>query len=506
MNTGVASDRRPNGVFVSPFACLLFGVATLVSLIASLTWSGDEGWWGPGVSAILAWGLFALHLAFSARRLSAFDPGLWVPVNMLLYYFSVPIVVNLSSVYVSYDVWKLSDGVPPQLDRAFVVALLSLVAFLLGFHIGGFRNYNLRIETRSLDRLLFFPGLVLTFGGLGMTAFGTMLAGPGVILGAYGEMTYTKWIGGFDPRLVFSGFYFAKGGIFALLATYDGSRRFPLVYAAIGSALLAFFLLAVGDRGGLAGFIFSAGWVFTVQVRRLPKSWIIPPFLVALLLMPLIKEYRQFKTTEESQRMSVGMLARSVLTEMGSSYQVFCYTLEHIPKDKDYDYGMSFVAAAIESVPNLGLTTGKSFGLDALKHNPSMWHVWFVNPLRWRMGGGLGYTIGAEWYFNFGIPGVCLGMIATGYLMARIRNAARRGGLMLVCSGIGTSAMVLITRNNVMAMSRFVVWTLIGVVVLRYAFSTLGMGAPAPRSDASATAGSQRGSDDPAMPAPPSTL
>jgi hypothetical protein len=225
----------------------------------------------------------------------------------------------------------------------------------------------------------------------------------------------------------------------------------------------------------------------------------------ALLLMPIMKEYREFKTTEESQQKNLSTLSLSILTEMGSTYQVFCYTLEHIPKDKDYDYGMSLVDSVLNAIPNVGLTAGKSFILNPLEHQPSKWITSFINPIKFTVGGGYGYAIGAQWYFDFGIPGVLLGMIAVGYLTARIRNAARRGGLMLVWSGLFCQGLILLTRNTIGYPMRVMFWPLIAVFVFRYVFSTLGMGAPAPRSDASPTAHRPHGSDHPALPtAPPS--
>jgi oligosaccharide repeat unit polymerase len=499
MSTAVASNRRPTDIFVSPLACLLFGVATLVLFVASWAWPGDEGWWRAGTSAIFACGLFAFHLAFSSRYLNGFDPGLWIPLMMVLYYFGTPLIVMLGPAGIAYDPWWFPDSDPPQLTRSLVVALLSLVAFLFGFHIAGLRNCNLRIETRSPDRTLFFPGLFLTFGGLGMTGIGVALAGPAAIFGAYGDISWGSATGKFDPRMIFGGLHFVNWGIFALVSAYDGRRRSPLLFAAIGSALALAFDLGTGNRGGIAALVFSAGWVFTVWVRPISKWSTIPLIVPGLLLMPIIAEYRQYKSIEQTKEMNIATLSLNALAEMGGTVQAFCYTLDYIPKDKDYDYGMSFVGAIIAAIPNVGLTAGKSFTLDPLKHAPSQWITWTINPIKFAYGGGYGYAIGAEWYFNFGIPGVCLGLIATGYVTARIRNAARRGGLMLVWSGVYAHAAFVLVRNAVIAPTRAILWGLIGLLVLRFVFSSLGIRAPAPPSDASSTAPGQRGSNDPVM-------
>ena len=40
---------------------------------------------------------------------------------------------------------------------------------------------------------------------------------------------------------------------------------------------------------------------------------------------------------------------------------------------------------------------------------------------------GYGYAYGAEWYFNFGFPGMLLGMMFTGWLTGFFRNNSCEG-------------------------------------------------------------------------------
>lgn len=473
--TSISSSRDPGGTPLSLVSCAFFGFTSVVIFVICWVWPSEPGWWGPGVSALLAYGFVGIHLATSLGRMSAFDPGLWVPISILLFYFSLPIAVNFGAGYMDYDTWNL--GHPPELTHSFVAALLTLVAFLFGFHLVGVRDYSKPIETEHADPALVLAGATLGFGGLLMLVIGIALAGTGILFGSYGDMTYAFSVGAFDARLL-TGLWFASGGVFALLSAYTRKQIFPLYLAMTIAGVLAVYLLLIGDRGGLVAFAFGASWAFTVKVRRVSKWWATIVFLAAIIAMPMIKEYRQFKSTEESRTRSLAELVTLTLAETGSTTQVFNYTMAHIPKDKPYDYGLSVVATLVSTIPNVGFSTGKSFELDPFVHVPSKWLVWQINPLKLRQGGGYGHAIGAEWYFNFGIPGIFLGMIATGYLTARIRNAAGRGGLMLAWSCLYTYSLTLLVRNGTIALFKSALWPLAGLLILHFAYSKLVSGTP----------------------------
>lgn len=463
-----AASRR---VAFSFPAILLFGGFAVVLLF--LAWFVPTSrLWGPALSGALAWGLFALHLAFTRRYLSAFDPGIWVAVNMLLNYFGMVIAVEvLSAPGLNYDPFNL--GTPPQLNRAFVVALLTLVCFLFGMHLAGWmRAADDPQDFPPNARSIAGPAWATFILGAAMIAVGIPIAGPSVLFGAYGDMKLAQKFATADIRFFSTGHIILQCAIFALIADHSKERPRGLRVALVGAALLSLLKLMIGDRAGLMSLAMGAGWAYTQRARRIPHWLTVPGYIVAFLVMPIIGEFRENRQVEETSRLGVVELAASTFTNMGSSLIPFAYTLEHIPRYKGYSYGLSIFSQVVDNIPNVGLAPGRFFGLDPLEHNPSKWLVATSNPSKWRNNaGGYGFAVGAEWYFNFGMPGVFLGMTLLGFVTGRVRNAARASPLWLVFSSLIFVMMVSWVRNDFGYPFRIFLWPFLTLLAFRFMLS-----------------------------------
>lgn len=460
---------------VSVGAATFFTFFAFVLFVLVWAWPEDAAWWSPEVSTLCAWLAVAIHVGFARKGLSAFDPRLWIPVCMLCFYFGMPVAIGLFDVPAleikGYDAHDI--GPPPELERGFAVALLTLVAFLAGSHLAGFRSsIRSRIGPHDeRDRMLLGPGVCLMAGGVLMAALGVVVVGPKLLFGAYYQMMEARQFGAADFRLWGIGLAFAKGGVFAALAAHDPRRPF-WTQVALGVGALCFFAeMLAGSRGDMAGFGLAAGFVFSQRVRHIPRWPVVIAFLVAFLFMPMIKEYRQLRRLQHTRSVSAGELMATTFYEMGNSVTPFTYTIHHIPRDKNYDFGGSILYAILWAIPNPTPTVGKSFSGDPIEHGPSKWYSWVANPSKYLYhGGGYGYALGAEWYFNFGFPGVLLGMIFTGWGVSKIVNRSRASGLSLVASALVLQSMVVLVRNNLGNPLKQASWPLIGLVVLRWAW------------------------------------
>lgn len=468
-----AQDRTPAGNLelrrVSFIGRALFGAVSIVLFVSVMAWDDLRIPFGPLATTLTAWALFGFHLLVAHRYLGSFDPRLWIPVFMLLFYFGMPVAVEIlkPELFTHYDAFDIGRS-PPQIERAFATALLTLSALLFGFHIAGVRPTRGPRPTPAAERKrLLGPIATLAMGGLLMMTAGIFIAGPGTIFGSYSTLMRTRQFALEDVRFFGIGLVFAKFGVLALLACHD-ERRPMSTWVAMGlGGALVLLMMITGARGRMAGFVLAAGFVYSQRIRRIKTLWVVLAFIGAFLIMPMIKEFREHRRIEETTRLDVTELAASTFYEMGNSLVAFAYTIDNIPKVKDYDWGLSIVQALLSAVPNLTLDPGKSFVLDIVEHTPSKWYVSVADPAKfYAHGGGYGYALGAEWYFNFGFPGVLLGMTFVGWGIGRVVNSSRTSATSLIVSAVVLQMLAVLVRNNLGAPFKHASWPLIGLGIL----------------------------------------
>jgi len=439
--------------------------------------------WPPGLTAIFALVLFVLHVAFVVRKANPVDPVIWVPVAMLFFYFSTPVVLWFAGVTDpnAHDAWMI--GSPRHLEQGYVVALLTFVSFLSGLHLAGIDFAAGRAHPPDPPETpIAIPCIVIALAAAGMMMLGMLLVGPGVVFGSYAG----RWLAqrqGADVRLLEVGFMFCQGATFGLLASYVGRRSITTLLAVGLLGYLMLYSLLTGDRAAIFSCGMPAAWVFSRAIRRLPWIPVLTAAVVALLLLPVVKEYRETRGLDESKEASAGDLARRAFAEAGSTALVYGHTLDFVPSQKSYDYGLSVVVSVLDLIPNVGLTKGKSFLPDPMMHSPSNWLTFTLNPYKWFEGGGYGFAIGAEWYFNFGIPGVLFGMMLVGAGLVFIRNRAMQSPMWLMASASVYLMMLLMVRNASAAPMKVGLWPLIGVLILRSGLSFLGSRRQRPRPE-----------------------
>ena len=457
------SQLRP--VFY-PYALVFFACASFALFAINLFWSSGDQFWGPGVSTLVAWGLVALHTLSCRRNLNAFDPTVWVPVLMLLFYMGLPISIHLFGVG-NYDSWGL--GVPPRLYQAFAIALLCIVAFILGTHLAGFRDLSgVLPDAEPEPRSIRIPAICLLWGGFAMLLVGIAVTGAELLFGDYSTMRTAHATGTSDMRLVGTGQIFAQAGIFGVLASHNPRRKTMTRVALLLAALLALLMIETGDRGGLGALVFGTGWIYSLRVRRVPSWSVVGGFLVAFLMLPVLGEYRKYGDAKDSEQKTVAELMSESFYEMGGTINAFCYTIQHIPRNKPYDWGLSYVSQILDQVPNFGLQVGgQKSPLSTIEHSPSNWLTRTASPAKFYLTSArYGYAMGAEWYFNFGLSGVLVGMTLTGWVTGRFRNSARNNPFWLTVSALYISMMMLLVRNSIGFPIRTMLWPLVGMFAI----------------------------------------
>jgi hypothetical protein len=485
LESSLRRDRAPaNRAVRSPAGIALFGILVAIFYLVAEFWDGFGRPWGPGGSAIFALSCFALHVALSHRRISSIDPVVWVPIVMLLFSFGIPVAVGILglSPVVGYDAFHV--GVSPSLSRGFCLALLTVACLLWGIHLAGLADLSRgSLQLAAPDRSIALPSVLMTLGGCLMFVVGIVILGPSAVFGSYGGFWDAMNFGG-DQRLMAVGAYFIQGGVFGMIASHDRRHRARFILVMLVSTLFVFVNLQIGARTSLMCLGIGCGWCYSQRVRRVPLALVLGGAVFVLLLMPIVGEYRVEKTMNLEHR-SAAQLASAAFTEMGGSALAFGYALDYIPKSKGYTYGLALVGSVVDLVPNFGLTEGggKPFRITSRDLFFSHWITSTLAPEWYANGGGLGTSLGAEWYFYFGIPGIIVGVTLMGYGMSRVRNASQNSALKLVASALIFAAMLIAVRSEIGVGLKTAAWPIFGLWVMKKAISGLAKNKIAPHED-----------------------
>jgi hypothetical protein len=468
--------RSPLGILLASAMCVL-----LVPFVAGWVDVMPPTW----LSVLLGLTLVTVHLFLVGRRTLAVDPVVWVPIAMLIFYFGLIVPVDILQLPgASYDTWRL--GYMPDPRRGFAAGLLTLAGLLAGIHLKGLVDPRQQGKPPPPDRRLFPAAAILAAVGITMMVIGIAIAGPSLLFGSYGDVWQAKFYY-LDVRVLEVGFMLVQAAAIASIAA-SGPRRSGARSLGIGlCAWIGIYALLTGDRAALFSSGLALAWTFSHTVWQIPRRLVVASAAVALLSVPILKELREFGSVEIARQMTPAQLYGSAFGEMGSTVQVYSHTLDLIPRRKPYAMGLGALHAVLNLVPNPLPSRGKSFLPDPRFYSPSQWLPYTINPDKYVEGGAYGFAIGAAWYFDFGIAGMLLGMLATGAFLAWARNLAWRGSIWLVFSGLAFTASILVVRNAIASPLKLMLWPFIALLLVQAALSVFVGGArvrrlPAPAS------------------------
>lgn len=194
-------------------------------------------------------------------------------------------------------------------------------------------------------------------------------------------------------------------------------------------AVSRFFL---GQRNTGIMPLIACVWLWHHLIRPIPKIFV---FSVAALLIfivfPLVEVTRDIAGQDRSSIDSLLNAFSSIdnpfissISEMGGSMMTVAYTLELVPKVRDFDMGVGYFYALLTLIPNLFWKVH-----PAAAHGfPSNWLIWEVDPYTASLDGGLGFSFIAEAYLNFGWWGTPIALGLLGFLFGKLTLWAIRSG------------------------------------------------------------------------------
>jgi len=216
--------------------------------------------------------------------------------------------------------------------------------------------------------------------------------------------------------------FFVPGLLFLFAGLKRNLKQAIIIYfiiIAYGSCQLF-----LGRRSWGSMYLISSIWLWHVLVRPVPlRAIALFGVLILFVVFPGMKAYRgetgdhrlsleHFKNTY----LSIENPAIQILSEMGGSMQTISHTLDLVPATRPYEYGSTYYYALTAVIPNIFWDIH-----PAVEHgSPNRWLTMTVAPATWDRGGGIGYSMIAEAYFNFGLIGSAFMMIIIGYIIARL--------------------------------------------------------------------------------------
>lgn len=217
----------------------------------------------------------------------------------------------------------------------------------------------------------------------------------------------------------------------SLLFMYAGLRAYNhrkswAVLAII--AIVCCFYLFLGVRSRASMLLLVALWLY-IEGRARKKGLLSSGMVwgICLILLSIFPAIWAIRNMHGSERFNWGLLWDAyanlqdnpiilAIKEMGGTMGTVAYTIALVPATTPYGLGNSYGWALTTVIPNFFIFPVH----PAAEHKLADWLVWTVDP-RWAsLGGGLGFSIFAEGYYNFGWFGGALVMAVFGWMIAAL--------------------------------------------------------------------------------------
>lgn len=161
---------------------------------------------------------------------------------------------------------------------------------------------------------------------------------------------------------------------------------------------------------------------------------------------------------------SIKELVGEVLAEFGGTSYSLALLIEHVPKDINYAFGVTYPLSLIYVLPNFGWASWEIISTTV-----------FTDYLRPYTNSGIGGTYIGEAYFNAGYLGllfIFLFGLFLGWYDTKIRKYLKQENWLKLLAYIGTMPyLLMITRSFIKDVVRPFVWILIAVTVLYHIFT-----------------------------------
>ncbi len=323
----------------------------------------------------------------------------------LFYLFLTNYGIFLVNVFVDNPFTEYQGVVSWYYNNFKMILILTSIA-LISFSFGSLaliffkKNHkNKKLEIEQSGNLHFF-----IFGVILIILF-TLQYFYYILTGKLSLENYASYISGIEElRFYTIGLALYSIGI---AFSFANTNRSNIKYLVILLLPTISTLLISGNRGEVFYPLLSAFGVLIIRNFRINTRIILLLISTFFLIIPLIKNTRNSGILNSE---SIDIKWFSSIVEIGYTLRPLGYTYEWIKNGENYSFGMSYIAPFQNIVSNF----------IPLIDRVDYYNVGYG--FRYRLP-GMGYSVVAESYYNFGVVGIVLVMLLVSFICWKLSNA-----------------------------------------------------------------------------------
>lgn len=372
---------------------------------------------------------------------------------------------------------------PELAPFAWLLSVVSLLGWMLGYSTGRGRAGFVapeafdaqlgrhRLDARALRRLSRLGALVFVLGfAVELAIYARAGFGPGLNYLSFKTVMNSQ--AGLGAVHLLAQMSCVVGAMVCVTCSALRDRKvFAWRWFAVAVGLYVLNLVLQGDRSELGVFLFPFFFVRHYLIRRFRPVQMLGLALVALLTVSGLKAFR---ASNEAQTVAVKIqdptwVVHKTADETGHTLDTLVRSLELVPGRYDYFRGKTYVDAVARVVPNILIRRD-----DAIVS--SVWLTEETSERKTAGKGGLGFSIVAEAYINFGAMGAPLVLLLIGLAHGWAERVLTRPRLRLELFALFMVAqlgLLVHVRNSAVLYLRGTVWMSCIVMAMLAAY-TLG--------------------------------
>lgn len=450
-NSNINTSEYPAGP--APRSQIYISWLIFASVLAGVVYLADKANNSIVLSTIFYFIIFGIHLVRIVRRDAKIDwlaPDFVFLVLYSLFYYG----------YITFYVLKIvpyNDYIfffPNLMPFALFLVNFGALIFIIGYECGfSYRRDVPLIYAPKYSPIphsiwsfiawfLMIVAMIFQFGSLALVPRTALLRDTYYVIAHMGEYVRYPEFFNISDRI-----FLAGAAIYFAVNIYRSGKLFGSKLGMLVIFGVMMFSMLCGDRGPVAKLLIVILGACWYSVKRIKLKWLLLIVVISIFLVGAARILRhtagldisripseyQYQKTRQELPMTVQTLA-----EFGGSVKVINGTVG-FTRGFQYWWGRSLVEAFVGTITRR-LTVG-----------------WGKTPAGWmtyEMYGpdmpGTGFSIVAEGYLNFGIPGVFLVMFGVGYILRRlyIRLTLMPGLINLVLLLVALSSAVFWIRQN----------------------------------------------------------